>query len=135
MLETYDARFPWVKEASDRHKEMAERRGEIILLGGYRARFARKPGQVGDFPHKAFNRRVQGSAAAQTKRSMIAYKELTGRCPLVTVHDENGCSGGPRERAAMVEAMVGSYAEALSVPFRADVSIGKTWGEAALAED
>jgi DNA polymerase I-like protein with 3'-5' exonuclease and polymerase domains len=135
LLDTYDAKYPWVRESTDYVKDVATRRGWIRLLGGYRARFARRKGEVGDFPHKAFNRLVQGGSAAQTKKSIIIYYEITGRVPLVTVHDENGVSGGNREKKALAEAMVSSFAEDLRVPMRVDATSGRSWGEAALAED
>ena len=43
------------------------------------------------FTYKALNRLIQGSAADQTKKAMVdCYEE--GLVPLITVHDELGCS-------------------------------------------
>lgn len=136
LLRQYDEKFPWIRFTSDYYSRLARERGYLVLLGGYLSRFATgidKP--LADHPHKAFNRLVQGSAAAQTKRAMLLYAERSGRLPLITLHDEIGVSGDPaREGVILSEALRDSFAEELKVPFRADIETGPTWGAAALGE-
>lgn len=78
------------------------------------------------FTHKAMNRRIQGSAARQTK---LAMREMwrQGIVPLLQLHDELDVSGDEalvrRVQAAMVEAVT------LRVPMKADASIGSNWAD------
>lgn len=139
LLQQYDERFPWIRYTSDFFRSRAQAVGELQLLGGYRSRFSikgKKEHARGDLPHKAFNRLVQGSAAAQTKQAMLLYVEMTGRFPLITLHDEIGVSGQPdKEGKMLAHALSSAFADVLRVPFRADIETGSSWGAAALGEE
>ena len=78
--------------------------------------------------YKGLNRLIQGSAADQTKRAMVALHEA-GENLLLQVHDELVISVKDRaqaERAAEIMAnCVG-----MEIPSRVDVEVGPSWGEA-----
>jgi len=79
------------------------------------------------YTYKGLNRLIQGSAADQTKKSMMACIEA-GNLPLLQVHDELCLSvktlQEAKEFAKMMEACV-----TLEVPSKVDVETGPSWGE------
>lgn len=78
------------------------------------------------FTHKAMNRRVQGSAARQTKMAMRdLWRE--GIVPLLQMHDEINCSGDESRARRVGEIMVNTVQ--LEVPMQVDVGIGPNWAE------
>lgn len=78
--------------------------------------------------HKAMNRRIQGSAARQTKMAMAQCWE-EGFVPLLQMHDELSFSLiDPRAGERIVEIMATVYKG--SVPFLVDAEWGSTWGDA-----
>jgi DNA polymerase I len=90
----------------------------------------RPEGTNWDFSYKLPNHLIQGSAADQTKQSIIEYNKLnpTGRF-LLTVHDENDVSSPPEHVAENTEKL--RYAmeklPGFDVPFVVDVEIGYNW--------
>lgn len=83
-----------------------------------------------DFSYKLANHLIQGSAADQTKQSIIEYHKTnpTGRF-LMTVHDENVISSSPEDLKENVEKLKHSM-ETLprfDVPFVAEVEVGHNW--------
>jgi DNA polymerase I-like protein with 3'-5' exonuclease and polymerase domains len=77
---------------------------------------------------KALNNLVQGSAARQTKRAMLAmWRE--GVVPLIQLHDEVGISTADRAVALRVQ-MIMVETTPLVVPTIVDLEVGPTWGEA-----
>jgi hypothetical protein len=87
-------------------------------------------GTTWDFSYKLPNHLIQGSAADQTKQSIIEYHKLspTGRF-LLTVHDENDVSSPVEDRAENIEKL--RYAmeklPGFDVPFIAEVETGYDW--------
>ncbi len=79
------------------------------------------------FTHKAMNRRIQGSAARQTK---IAMRELwrAGVVPLLQMHDEINCSFGEAEAGVRLKRTM-ENAVRLNIPVKADLGAGPSWGE------
>lgn len=80
------------------------------------------------FAHKAMNRLIQGSAARQTKKAMVACWE-EGIVPMLQMHDDlNFSIDSPRvaERAAQIMVEV----VPLQVPVVVDVEYGADWGDA-----
>ena len=81
------------------------------------------------FTYKALNRLIQGSAADQTKQAMInCYKQ--GYQPLLQIHDELCFSINEDADIKGVKEVMENAIENLKVPFKVDVAIGKSWGEA-----
>lgn len=81
------------------------------------------------YTYKGLNRLIQGSAADQTKRSMLACVEA-GKLPLLQVHDELCLSvKDPQEANKFAQAMMDCVK--LEVPSKVDVECGPSWGEAA----
>ena len=80
------------------------------------------------YTYKGLNRLIQGSAADQTKKSMLACIEA-GKLPLLQVHDELCLSVETIEEAnKFAQAMMDCVK--LEVPSKVDVETGPSWGEA-----
>lgn len=131
IIATYEDRFPWVSRLAEFCTARARDRGVIILVDGYRARFATRKGQRGDFPHKAMNRLIQASSAIQAKKAMILlHGERDSMRLLLQMHDEFGLSLPPdprlvaRAKEAMIEAV------RYRVPMKVDAKLAANWGEA-----
>ena len=129
ILDQFHAAVPFVKELARRVEKIADRDGFIVTEGGRICRFP--PEDVGAgymFTHKALNRKVQGSAAIQTKIALVHADEE--RIPLqLQIHDELTLSSGGtsipyRLRDIMVESLQ------ISVPTKVDLEYGPNWGEA-----
>lgn len=81
------------------------------------------------YTYKGLNRLIQGSAADQTKKSMLACIDA-GKLPLLQVHDELCLSVNSIEEAnKYAQAMMDCVK--LEVPSKVDVETGPSWGEAA----
>lgn len=87
-------------------------------------------GRYRSFEYKLLNYLIQGSAADQTKESIIDWNErkLETDIFLATVHDENNISA-PREdaRGAMERLRLAMDADRFDVPFRSEGYIGENW--------
>jgi DNA polymerase I-like protein with 3'-5' exonuclease and polymerase domains len=79
--------------------------------------------------YKGLNRLIQGSAADQTKASMVALRKA-GFTLLLQVHDEIALSVRNREEARAAADLMASSVT-LEVPSRVDVETGPNWGSAA----
>jgi DNA polymerase I-like protein with 3'-5' exonuclease and polymerase domains len=77
---------------------------------------------------KALNNLVQGSAARQTKRAMLAVWQA-GVTPLIQLHDELGISTADKAVALHVQELM-IETTPLLVPTIVDFEVGPTWGEA-----
>jgi len=81
------------------------------------------------YTYKGLNRLIQGSAADQTKKSMLACV-AAGKLPLLQVHDELCLSVESVEEAQKyAQAMMDCVK--LEVPSKIDVETGPSWGDAA----
>ena len=78
--------------------------------------------------YKGLNRLIQGSAADQTKRAMIALHEA-GENLLLQVHDELVISVKDRAQAERAAEIMANCV-AMEIPSRVDVEVGPSWGEA-----
>jgi DNA polymerase I-like protein with 3'-5' exonuclease and polymerase domains len=77
---------------------------------------------------KSLNNLIQGSAARQTKRAMLAmWRE--GIIPMIQMHDEVGISTA-EERVALRAQTIMIETTPLVVPTIVDFEVGPTWGEA-----
>lgn len=128
VIEAYGLAIPWVEELSDLAQQRGEHRGFVRTLLGRKLRFAPKFPR-GAFAYKALNRLIQGSAADQMKKAMIALFRELKVVPLVTVHDENGLSVPDRTFAEKC-ADVMIHCVELVVPNAVDLEMGPTWGDA-----
>ncbi len=81
------------------------------------------------YTYKGLNRLIQGSAADQTKKSMLACIEA-GKLPLLQVHDELCLSVTSVDEAKKFAQMMQDCVK-LEVPSKVDVECGPSWGEAA----
>lgn len=128
IIDTFDARLPFVRELARKCQRQAERRGYIRTLSGRRCRFPERADGSYDWTHKALNRLIQGGSADQTKKSLVEADEA-GHHVQLQVHDEiDGSSPDQQGAREVAEIMVSSYQ--LRVPFRVDVEVGPSWGEA-----
>jgi DNA polymerase I-like protein with 3'-5' exonuclease and polymerase domains len=128
LLRRFNEGAPFVKLLSDRVSQAAEQRGYIKTLLGRRCRFPFGERGRREWTHKALNRLIQGSAADQTKASLVAATEAGYRIQL-QIHDELDLSVSTRAEAEEV-AEIMRTAVPLRVPMQVDVEIGKNWGEA-----
>jgi DNA polymerase I-like protein with 3'-5' exonuclease and polymerase domains len=150
LLAQYHANVPWVKGLTDFCSSAAQRRGYIRLLDGARCRFDRwQPawGRSGyalsharaldewsgkklerAYTHKAMNRLVQGGAARQTKKAMLAcYRE--GHLPMIQMHDELDFSFSRHEDAQRCTEIMTNVVQ-LVIPTKVDAEYGRNWGSA-----
>lgn len=126
LLDKFDANVPFVRALSRICTKAANKYGYIRTQEGRKCRFPKdEVGNIMD-AHKAMNKIVQGSAADQTKKAMIAlYKE---KVPMtLQVHDEICCSVKNKEQGEMI-AKIMEEAYILKIPNRVDLEIGKDWG-------
>jgi DNA polymerase I-like protein with 3'-5' exonuclease and polymerase domains len=81
------------------------------------------------FTYKALNRLIQGSAADQTKQAMINCHKK-GFKPLLQIHDELCFSINEENDIINVKKEMENAIEDLKVPFKVDIALGRSWGEA-----
>ncbi len=80
--------------------------------------------------YQAGNSTIQGSAARQMKRAMVAVAEA-GYLPMITMHDEIGNSvTSPKECKEIGELVCDAVK--LVVPVTVDCEVGPTWGKATM---
>jgi DNA polymerase I-like protein with 3'-5' exonuclease and polymerase domains len=109
----------WEPTAFGLHKPMP--REQAVLEYG--------PSLKRAYTYKGLNRLIQGSAADQTKKSMLACVQA-GKLPLLQVHDELCLSVESVDQAnKFAQAMMDCVK--LEVPSKVDVECGPSWGEAA----
>ena len=128
ILDTFDSRLPFVKGLADRCERKASDVGYIKTLSDRRCRFPEeKDGSYG-WTYKALNRLIQGSSADQTKRAVVDADDA-GYFLQLQVHDELDLSITSKDEArGVADVMVNAYR--LNIPFRVDLEIGPSWGEA-----
>ena len=150
LLNKYHSRVPFVKKLAEAVTNSASKYGFIRTIRGRKCRFDMwEPATFGmnkamqyeeakaiygnnirrAFTYKALNRLIQGSAADQTKQAMInCYKQ--GYKPLLQIHDELCFSINSEEDIEGVKEVMENAIENLKVPFKVDVALGRSWGEA-----
>lgn len=114
----------------------AGRRGEAIRTWGGREYFTEPSkviqGHMRSFEYKLLNYLIQGSAADQTKQSIIEWNSgrRWGDIFLATVHDEINLSV-PRDdwERSMSHLRVSMDRDRLDVPMRSEGFMGKNWHE------
>jgi len=150
LLQTYNSRVPFVKKLATEVASSASKYGFIRTIKGRKCRFDMwEPATFGmnkameyeaakahygnnirrAFTYKALNRLIQGSAADQTKEAMIqCYK--AGYKPLLQIHDELCFSINNEDDIKGVKEIMENAIENLKVPFKVDIALGRSWGEA-----
>ena len=150
LLNKYHSRVPFVKKLAEAVTSSASKYGFIRTIRGRKCRFDMwEPATFGmnkamqyeeakaiygnnirrAFTYKALNRLIQGSAADQTKQAMInCYKQ--GYKPLLQIHDELCFSINSEDDIKGVKEVMENAIENLKVPFKVDVALGRSWGQA-----
>ncbi len=119
-----------------REVQNAGRRGEAIRTWGGREYFVEPPkiidGRMRSFEYKLLNYLVQGSAADQTKQSIIDWDDTRSweTTFLATVHDEINTSA-PKEEAPQHMAVLKAAMDKdrFDVPFKSEGFMGPNWEE------
>ena len=150
LMKIYHGKVPWVKALSEHAESLASTRGFIKLLDGARRHYDDwepvRGKSLGShrlerakvvwpdqqlrraYTRTAMNSLVQGSAARQTKISMVnCYAE--GFLPMVQMHDEL-CFSVDNERDGRRIAEIMRESVQLRVPVRVDEEYGPRWGRA-----
>ena len=150
LLNKYNSRVPFVKKLANAVTQSASKFGFIRTIKGRKCRFDKwEPATFGmnqamnyneakanygnnirrAFTYKALNRLIQGSAADQAKQAMIDCSKA-GHMPLLQIHDELCFSIGEDKDIELIKKNMEGCIENLKVPFKVDVALGKSWGEA-----
>lgn len=130
LVTRFDDRFPYARALAMATEMRACRQGHIRTVLGRRCRFPRKKDDSGyDWTHKALNRLIQGSSADQMKKALV-LADAAGFEVQLQVHDELDFSASSREEAERLADIMRTAVPA-NVPFRVDVEMGPSWGEAA----
>jgi DNA polymerase I-like protein with 3'-5' exonuclease and polymerase domains len=127
IIDQFHARVPWVRPLSWRIQDVIKARGYVRTILGRRINFPLKADGTYDWLHKGTNGVVQGSAADQTKASLVAL-DAEGAFVQLTEHDENvGSVADWREARRWGEIM--RDVVQLEVPVKVDVEVSPTsWG-------
>lgn len=150
IIDKFDTEMSFLKISAKLASDRGNERGYVTLLDGRRCHFRPNDeenprpfswddkGSGYDWTHKAFNRIIQGTAAWQTKRIMLAIEEAGyGDRLMLQVHDEVASSmpfGDEGMRMAHTVGDVMKSAVPLRVPTVVDIERGKTWGESMFVE-
>lgn len=126
LLDTFDAKVPFVKRLAKACEQRAKAVGYITTLSGRRCRFPKDPHGNFDWTHKGLNRLIQGSSADQTKMAMVACDEA-GLDIIIQVHDEIAFSVQNRDEAEHAAEIMRNCTP-LELPSKVDVEIGQSWG-------
>lgn len=78
--------------------------------------------------YKGLNRLIQGSAADQTKASLVAAVRAGVATPMLQIHDEVAFSVVDKKAAEEAAALMRDSVKLL-VPSRVDVEVGTSWGD------
>lgn len=131
ILNTFDARAPFIKQLANKATERARARGYIVTAGGRRLHFPTDDRGNYEWTHKALNRLIQGSSADQMKTAMVTIDDQMPDVFIqLQVHDELDGSFDNREQAEAVAQLMREAIPGTKVPFRVDVEMGPSWGEA-----
>jgi DNA polymerase I-like protein with 3'-5' exonuclease and polymerase domains len=126
LLNTFDAKVPFVKRMAKACEVRAKTVGYITTLSGRRCRFPQDQDGNYDWTHKSLNRLIQGSSADQTKEAMVEL-DAASFDMMLQVHDEIALSVENRaEGEAAAEIM--RNCTPLELPSKVDVEIGSSWG-------
>ena len=150
LIIKYNKKVPFVKKLSDRCKYAADEKGVIRTKKGRKCRFdmwetrdfglhvaekyedaVAKYGKDNikrAFTYKALNRLIQGSAADQTKQSMLDCYE-DGHLPILQIHDELCFNVKDEKHAKQIQKKMQNAIE-FKVPSVVEYGLGESWGDA-----
>lgn len=127
IIDQFNTEVPFVQQMAKHMQQVAAKQGFIITHSGRNCRFEKDDDGEYKELHKAFNRRIQGGSADQTKEAMIAL-DAAGWPLQLQVHDE--VDGSVKDRKQAEEgAYIMENVLPLHVPMKVDVEIGPSWGE------
>jgi DNA polymerase-1 len=130
LLRKHFEAVPFIKGLFDVAKQTAQDRGYVKTITGRRIRFEKYPDGNYARIHKALNGVIQGSAADQMKKALVALRrERLGA--MITVHDEADRSVPMDvDGEIMIDRMVEIMEDVvqLSVPMIAEAKTGANWG-------
>ena len=129
ILDQFDSYAPYVKKLAGGVKERAGQRGYIITVGGRHLHFPQKSNGSYDWLHKSLNRLIQGTSADQMKKALVEI-DKAGHHLMLQVHDDASSSVRDRKEAQAIAEIMRNVMPA-RVPFKVDVEVGPSWGEAA----
>lgn len=121
LLAKYNKMVPYLKDLDKKVQASGLAKGYVKTLSGRRLAVEK------EFIYKSLNKLIQGSAADQTTKCLVeAYRQ--GLPVMFSVHDSIELSVSSVEQIqAMRDIMQKDVG--LNVPFIADISHGKNWGE------
>ena len=140
FIDTYFARYKEVKGFVDKAISQAEEKGAVVTMFGHERKIAgihsANKTEKAAADRMAVNTIIQGSAAEIMKKAMIDIRsELVSRSLasrlLLQVHDELIFEVPESEQDAILTMVKEKMENAvkLSIPVKASLEIGKTWGE------
>lgn len=127
ILSRFHEKVPHVGWMAKQSQLKIRQLGYLTTLSGRRCRFPQDDLGNYEWTHKALNRLIQGSAADQTKRAMVAA-DAEGYQLQLQVHDELDLTVTSRSEAEGL-ADIMRECTPLDVPSVVDIEIGPTWGE------
>lgn len=130
VRDAYFAALPEIKTLS-RETSSRGRSGRAITTWGGR-KYYREPSPDRDLSYKLLNYLIQGSAADQTKQSLIDWRASAGPEDylLAAVHDEINISAPAEDRMRAMENLRATMdAPRFDVPFMSEGYIGLNWDE------
>lgn len=132
VLDAFDRGAPYVNILAGKAEKEAKRKGYIRTLLGRHLHFDEDENGNLLGVHKAINKLIQGSAADQTKKALVAVdRELLwddDHILLAQVHDELDFSLLEENRSKRLAELMCDVVS-LRVPVKVDVESGPTWGE------
>lgn len=130
VRDAYYAALPEIQQLSYDTRNRGKR-GQFIRTWGGRV-YYREPDPTRDLSYKLLNYLIQGSAADQTKQSMIDWERdrAPGDVLLAAVHDEVNISAPADDvPGAMQRLRLAMNADRFDVPFRSEGYTGPNWGD------
>ncbi len=130
ILDKFDERAPFIRKVAKMASQQAAKNGYITTGGGRRLHFLPDKSQPGKVygGHKALNRVIQGTSADQMKKALVAL-DRERFWIMLQVHDESDNSIAERKEADRIAEIMRDIMPA-KVPFKVDIEIGPSWGEA-----
>jgi DNA polymerase-1 len=126
----YYAALPEIRTLSDQCRACGTRGVPIVTWGG--REYYREPNPDRNLSYKLLNYLIQGSAADQTKQSMIDWDHTRGKNDLLiaAVHDEINISALEEDRVEAMDLLKQAMdAPRFDVPFRSEGYIGPNWAD------